>query len=64
MMTKALFRTLALQAVEELCAMPDDLWEETIPTIRRTYRRSADGAGEVLVVGLEPEDADKGGALT
>jgi hypothetical protein len=55
MMTKALFRTLALQAVDELCAMPDDLWEETVPSIRRTYRRAADGTGEVLVIGFEAE---------
>lgn len=45
-MTKELFRRLALNAIEQLMTMPDDLWEGGLPLI------TVDVGDERVVVGI------------
>lgn len=55
-MTKEQFRHAVEEATNELCSMPDDLWEGTFPYLRLVYPDC------VIVVGLEeriPTDDDR-----
>jgi hypothetical protein len=56
-MTKELFRKLVLGGMESLMALPDDLFEQTYPSIRLAMRNRISGEVQVVFVGIEP-DAD------
>jgi hypothetical protein len=49
-MTKEQFRALAEEAIEEICSIPDELWNATTPIIRQTLD------GEVVIVGIDIEE--------
>jgi len=56
-MTKEQFKKLALDAVETILTMPDDLWATGYPLLRLKYK----GSDEIVVVGIAETDSEHDG---
>jgi len=54
-MTKEQFKKLALDAVETILTMPDDLWATGYPLLRLKYK----GSDEIVVVGIVESETDE-----